>query len=185
MGPPLKPHGELTPHEREAVQAVLDRIANLARFLEENPVPEAPDAETLYAYLARMKEIQGNTDNGVSLVACLMAKDYLGRHLPMASYEAAAKPTGAPGLDIDERTTTNERVVAEVKTTVPYGAKDLGNAQKTAFEKDFEKLNEASAAHKFLFVSDRRTFDLLRLKYAPRIPGVTIVLLPMGESFVA
>ena len=93
----------LTRREREAVKGILDRIATLAIFLKESP-PDQLDASTLYTYLARMKEIQGNTDNGVSMVACLMAKEYLNQSLEMNPFDVAAKPQGAPGLDIDERT---------------------------------------------------------------------------------
>lgn len=76
-------------------------------------------------------------------------------------------------------------MVGEIKTTMPYGTNDLGSAQKAAFSKDFSKLNAASAGHRFLFVTERRTFELMRRKYASRIPGVSVVLLPSGESFVA
>ncbi len=176
---------ELTPRERHAVQEILDRIAALAQFLEQSPVPKRPGASVLYRYLARMKEIQGNSDNGVSLVACLMAKEYLNRELDMESFDAATKPQGAPGLDIDEHTTAGARVVGEIKTTMPYGANDLGSAQKSSFEKDFKKLNAIAAANRFFFVTERRTFELMRVKYAARIPGVRVVLLPFGESFVA
>jgi hypothetical protein len=175
---------ELTPGERQAVQGILDRIAMLARFLEQRPVPEDADAGVLYGYLASMKKIQGNTDNGVSLVACLMAKEYLTRQLDMQPFDVAAKPQGAAGLDIDECTTAGARVVAEIKTTMPYGANDLGNAQRSSFEKDFKKLNAATAVHRFFFVTERRTFELIRGKYASKIPGVNVVLLPFGESFV-
>jgi hypothetical protein len=183
MGP--QDDHELTPREREAVQGMLDRITTLARFLAQGPVPENADSGVLYRYLARMKEIQGNTDNGVSLVACLMAKEYLTRHLDMQPFDVAAKPQGAAGLDIDQRTTAGARVVGEIKTTMPYGANDLGNAQRSMFEKDFRKLNAAAAVHRFFFVTERRTFELMRGKYASRMPGVTVVLLPSGESFVA
>lgn len=176
---------ELTLNERRAVKAILDRIVALARFLEESPIPEDLDSAVLYSYLARMKEIQGNTDNGVSLVACLMAKEYLNGHLDMEPFDVAAKAQGAAGLDIDARTRAGARVVAEIKTTMPYGADDLGSAQKTAFEKDFRKLNAAAAGRRFLFLTERRTFELMRLRYASRIPGVKVVLLPSGESIVA
>ena len=148
--------GMVTSGEQAAVQAVLDRITTLAQFLEHNPVPENPEPEVLYEYLARMKKIQGNTDNGVSMVACLLAKRFLGARLDMQPFDATKKPQGAAGLDIDERTITGEKVVAEIKTTVPYGSKDLGSAQKSAFEKDFQKLNAVEAAYKFFFVTDRR-----------------------------
>lgn len=175
----------LTAGEQAAVQTILDRIATLSQFLKESTLPQEPSPEVLYEFLARMKQIQGNTDNGCSLVACLLAKQYLSRHLDMASFDVALKPQGAPGLDIDEQTAGGERVVGEIKTTVPYGTKDLGAAQKYSFDKDFEKLNAVQSAKKFFFVTDPRTFDLMRSRYARKIPGVSVVLLPGGQSFVA
>jgi hypothetical protein len=176
---------ELTPGERQAVKEILDRIAALAGFLEKSPVPTDPDLGVLYSYLAHLKEIQGNSNNDVSLVACLMAKEYLNRQLEMKPFNAVSKAQGAAGLDIDERTKAGARVVAEIKTTMPYGPKDLGAAQQSSFEKDFKKLDAAAAAHRFFFVTEPRTFELMRVKYAAKIPGVTVVLLPSGESFVA
>jgi len=164
---------------------ILDRIAALARFLEKSPAPADPGLGVLYSYLGRLKAIQGNTNNDVSLVACLMAKEYLNGHLDMKPFDAASKPQGAAGLDMDERTTAGARVVGEIKTTMPYGPSDLGAAQKSSFEKDFKKLNGAAAARRFFFVTERRTFELMRVKYKSKIPGVTVVLLPSGESFVA
>jgi hypothetical protein len=176
---------DFTPNERRQVKAILNRILELTRFLSETQIPTEPDARFMYTYLARMKQIQGNTDNGVSLIACLMAKEYLCRRWEMAAFDIGLKPQGAPGLDIDERTTTGLRVVGEVKTTVPYqGPRDLGSAQKAAFEKDFQKLNTTEAAHRFFFVTERSTFDVIRARYASRIPGVEVVLLPEGDSFV-
>jgi hypothetical protein len=178
-------HAKLTPREQAAVQGILDRITALAQFLEQNPIPTDPGPEVLYEFLARMKQIQGNTSNGVSLVACLLAKRYLNAHLDMEPFDVALKPQGAPGLDIDERTRAGKRVVGEIKTTVPYGATDLGAAQKYSFEKDFKKLNAAQVEDRFFFVTDRRTFDLVRDRHARKIPGVKVVLLPDGDTFTS
>jgi len=139
-------HATLTSREQAAVQRILDRITELAQFLEQSPMPADPAPEVLYEFLARMKQIQGNTDNGASLVACLLAKRYLNAHLDMEPFDVALKPQGAPGLDIDERTLTGKRVVGEIKTTVPYGARDLGAAQQYSFEKDFQKLGDTFTA---------------------------------------
>ena len=138
-----------------------------------------------YGYLEAMKIITGNASNDMSFVAGLMAKDYLVRKLPMRSFDMAAKPQGASGLDIDERTLHGKRVVAEIKTTTPYGTYDLGAQQQATFKKDFAKLNAADADHKFFFVTDKRTFDLMKRKYSVQIPGVTIVLLPSDEEHTA
>jgi hypothetical protein len=78
--------------------------------------------------LSGIKEIVGNASNDLSLVATLMAKEHLYRMLPMQPFDAALKPQGASGLDIDECTVDGERVVAEIKTTSPYRPNDLGAA---------------------------------------------------------
>jgi hypothetical protein len=173
--------GDLTVRERQEVQRLLERISQLADFLKGNTLPADAGPQILYRYLAQMKAIQGNADNGVSLVACLMAKEYLSEHLEMAPFDVAEKAQGAAGLDIDEHTTSGERVIAEIKTTVPFRANDLGAAQRTAFEKDFAKLKEEDAAHKFFFVTEERTYDVMRARYAARLAGVNLVLLTSAQ----
>jgi len=48
---------------------------------------------------------------------------FAARH-SIPSFDAAGKPQGAPGLDIDIHTTDGQHIIWEIKTTVPYiGAK--------------------------------------------------------------
>lgn len=95
----------------------------------------------------------------------------------MQPFDVAFKPQGAPGLDIDAKTIDGERVVGEIKTTTPYHGHDLGAAQKLTFVKDFRKLEEAVAVHKFFFVTDEATFDVVQRRYLDQLPGSTVVLL--------
>jgi len=136
----MKPQdqGKLTLHDQGEVRKVLDRITALAQFLEENPVPVDPSPEDLYRYLAKMKQKRGHTANGESLVACVLAKKYLDARLPMKQYNATKKLQGAKGLDINEFTVASERVVGEIKTTLPCFATDLGANQRKEFENDFK-----------------------------------------------
>jgi hypothetical protein len=127
--------------------------------------------------LVGIKEIVGNASNDLSLVATLMAKEHLYRMLPMQPFDAALKPQGASGLDIDECTVDGERVVAEIKTTSPYRPNDLGAAQKASFVRDFAKLRAAEAKHKFFFVTDPATYAVVQRRYAPEMPEVACVLL--------
>jgi hypothetical protein len=171
--------------EQTAIAAIGDRLDRLTSHLRDSPRPSSgSSASEWFSFLASMKAIVGNSDNDASLIAGLMARDYLSRRLTMAPYCAAAKAQGAPGLDIDERTSTGERVIGEIKTTEPYKPNDLGAQQKTTFRKDFAKLNDADAPHRFFFVTSRRTFELMRRKYASEIPGVAVVLLPDGDELV-
>jgi hypothetical protein len=177
----------LTQREHSTFEAIQGRLVALREALVSRPVPEiAAPVEDWLAYLAMLKGITGNASNDVSFVACLLAKRYLCERLPMHPFDAAAKPQGAPGLDIDERTTDGRRVVAEIKTTTPYlREKGLGANQKTTFVKDFDKLAKAQADVKFFFVTDRLTYEAVRQRYASHVHGVTVVLLGTGESWQA
>lgn len=175
----------LTPHERAALEEVGRRIDLLADHLTKRPRPSDPASlADWFGYLDAMKAIVGNADNDASLVAALMAKEFLCRNLAMRPFDAAAKSQSAPGLDIDERTLEGARVTAEIKTTEPCGPRgDLGSNQKIKFREDFDKLNTADAAHRFFFVTSPRTFELMKRKYAREIPEVVVVLLPTGDTF--
>lgn len=127
----------------------------------------------------RRRIIQGNTSNDLSFLACLLAKSYLSKRLEISDFDAAAKPQGATGLDIDLITADGRHVIAEIKTTIPYSEakNDLGAQQKASFKKDFDKLNKAQADNKFFFVTDLKTYNIVKQRYAKFIPGVEIILL--------
>ena len=175
---------EWTSNERNAIAKVSERVQRLRLFFAQNAPPAgSATPEEWFGYLARFKDELGNFNNDVSLMATLMAKQYLVAHLDMDPFDALEKEQGAPGLDIDERTTTDERVVAEIKTTHPYNRDDLGAAQADSFEKDAAKLATADARHKFFFVTDSKTFEVLKKpKYKEWFDGVRVVLLPSGDE---
>jgi hypothetical protein len=87
-----------------------------------------------YAYLARLREIQGNFYNDVSFIANLLAKEYLVSHYGLKAYDAAEKPQGAPGIDIEANLPDGRRLVAEIKSTSPSGQYGLGAQQKNNVE---------------------------------------------------
>jgi hypothetical protein len=91
-----------------------------------------------------MKAVQGNTSNDLSFVGLLTPKAYLMRTLPLQPFDVAAKAQGAPGLDVDARTTDGRRVVGELNDH-PYLGTALGAQQRWTFEKDFAKLLQADA----------------------------------------
>jgi len=176
----------LSDQERLALGRIRERATRLGTYLQTARVPDDSSAlAEWFRFLAAMKEIVGNSDNDLSLVASIMARDWLCSNLKMCSYDAVRKAQNAPGLDVDERTEDGARVVAEIKTTEPYQKNDLGAAQLDSFRKDFAKLNTAVAAHRFFFVTSPRAFEMMRAKYAAQIPDVTVVLLPSGETFRA
>ncbi len=89
-------------------------------------------------------------------------------------------------MDIDVKLQDGRHLVAEIKTTSPYKSNDLGAQQINSFKKDFKILREAIAEIKIFFVTEPRTFKLMKLdKYKTLLTGVQVVLLPSGEEFVA
>jgi len=131
-----------------------------------------------YRYLSELKVILGNLNNDVSFVASLLAKEFLLARHRIEGFDVSLKPQSAPGLDIDERTADGERVIAEIKTTIPYGRSDLGAKQKETSRRDFQKLSAEDAAYKYFFVTEERTFRIVRERYLDELEGVTVALLP-------
>ena len=166
-----------TPKEQAYFKRISQHVATLYSYLSENPAPVEDDPATWFEFVARIRDIQGNISNDQSFLATLLAKIYLMNRFRLVDYDAAEKAQGAPGLDIDVLTLEGERIIGEIKTTVPYGKNDLGAQQKDSFRKDFRKLNEAVAQYKFFFVASRHTFEIMQQRYAQQIPGIEIVLL--------
>jgi hypothetical protein len=168
----------LTDSEARSIVAIADNVERLRQFFQdvEAPSTENPPEEWL-RYLVAMKRTMGNTSNWLSFVACLLAKNYLHACLQMTEFDVSLKPQGAPGLDIDAMTVMGERVVAEIKTTIPYNHSRLGAAQRSSFQADFDKLSSAVAEHKFLFVTDKSTYHAVEHAFASRLNGIRLVSL--------
>ena len=107
----------------DAEQAVCDRIAervtSLRTFLFANELDSEAVPDRWYRYLNEIKKILGNFNNDVSFIATLLAKSYLTARFESLELDAAGKPQGAPGLDIDLTTEDVERIIGEIKTTIP------------------------------------------------------------------
>jgi len=178
----------LTTGEREYLKKLGSKLESLRAVLNERPPPTpASDPRSWFAYASEVKVVLGNFDNDVSFVACLMAKGFLLSHHRLPDFDVSSKPQSAPGLDIELVNEDGERIVGEIKTTIPYRPVDLGAQQKASFKKDFEKLAAEGALHKYFFVTDIRTFEVVRKRYMNQLKGVTVVLLPQGladDAFV-
>lgn len=176
-----EPGGVLTAREQKYCEEIAVRIDRIRDLLNERSLG-SPDPVLWYEFLSALRQIQGNSSNDLSFVATLLAKLYLSRKFEI-SLCAAEKPQGAPGIDIDVRTAAGERIVGEIKTTVPYQGTDFGAQQAAMFKKDFVKLAAAEAKYKFLFVTEPTAFQVLKKpKYLKLMPGVRIVLLKTGEE---
>lgn len=169
----------LTPREQDYLVKISKKLKEAQNFLNSNILNEGSiDSKYWYKHIVGLKRIMGNLNNDVSFVACLMVKEFLTQRHQFSSFDIAAKSQSAPGLDIDERTDGGERVIAEIKTTIPYGQTDLGAQQKNMFFKDFEKLAINDATHKYFFVTERESFEIVKKHYLNDLKGVTVVLLP-------
>jgi hypothetical protein len=167
----------LTRNEKRQLDDVLQIISNLKNYLNENKPDQTNKIEDIYKYIVGIKNIQGNFSNSISFISCLLAKKYLLNHHKIKNMDVALKPQSANGLDIDEITDDSKKVVAEIKTIYPYGDNDFGAAQKASFRKDFDKLNNAKADYKYLFVTEEKTYEILNRKYTNELKNVKIVLL--------
>ena len=174
----------LSDGEKACCDQIAQRVTKLQNMLSQKFLGNRENPIEWYQYMSQIKAIQGNFSNDISFVATLMAKEYLLRHFEISQFDATAKAQGAPGSDIDVNTIHGKRIIGEIKTTAPYMPSDFGAQQRAMFKKDFDKLNRALADLKFLFVTEQRTFDLLKRRYSHEIPGVRIVLLTTGEEYV-
>ena len=167
----------LSTHEHEMMKDIERRLSAMRAQLSKD-IPPLENSAGWYAYLAGLKEIQGNASNDVSFVATLLAKQFLADRYGVTKFDAAEKPQGAPGIDIDVRLANGKRLVGEIKTTSPYKPNDLGAQQRTMFEKDFFKLSEANADIKLFLVTEQRTYDLMKKPiYLSMLHGVSVVLI--------
>ena len=152
--------------EIDMLMKVAEKVNELGEYLNlEKLNKNSHELSYWYSYITQIKKILGNFDNDVSFISCLMAKAFLCKNHSFDILDVAAKSQSAPGLDIDEITIDGDRVIAEIKTTIPYGETDLGSQQKETFYKDFEKLQNNEAAYKYFFVTELRTFKLSNVIY--------------------
>ena len=151
-------------------------------MLSATEFPMADDFRKWHDFLAELRKLQGNVSNDLGFFATLIAKEFL-KHRHGVEFDAAAKAQGAPGIDIDTRTRDGERVIAEIKTTVPYMGTDLGAQQAASIKRDIVKLSSAAADHKYLFVTDGSAFNVLKTrKYLASSVGIRLVLLTTGDE---
>lgn len=167
-------------HERREFDALRARLIRLTDALSVAPLP-ADDVAAWFRILVQLRAIQGNANNDLSFVACVLARDYLCKHCDLVPFDVAEKPQNAGGFDIDVRTREGERLIAEVKTTVPVAPNDFGAAQAVSIRKDLEKLRTAVATRKFFFLTDARAHAAVVRKYAKGVTDLEVVLLSASE----
>ena len=65
-----------TQGEQACLQRVAKRLTQLRDFLNSTNFEQGLDITQWFEYLAKVKSIQGNINNDISFIACLMAKNY-------------------------------------------------------------------------------------------------------------
>lgn len=174
----------LTVAEKRFCDAIRQKDQSLRRFLNTNTLPTHVDAHCWLAYVTGIKSALGNLNNDLGFVATLLVKRYLQDRFGITDFDAAGKPQGASGIDIEAYTVDGLRIVGELKTTKPYQP-GFGAAQRTAIIKDLNRLAASVADHRFMFVVDQDAFAALRKPaLASRAPGVEVVELILGRTFV-
>jgi hypothetical protein len=156
----------------------------VACVLEKNSLTDPVESIQWLQYLTGIKHSLGNLNNDLSFVATLLVKSYLERRFKIKDFDAAGKAQGASGIDIEASTSDGIVIVGELKTTKSYQP-GFGAAQRTSILKDLARLAATSADHRFMFVIDPDAYQALCGKgFASRAPGVQVVDLVTGKSFV-
>lgn len=84
----------MTSNEERHVKAVGEKLEGIKALLNGVTLSETAPLGEWLTCLRAMKEIVGNSHNDMNTIACLMAKEYLCRKLPMRDYDAMAKAHG-------------------------------------------------------------------------------------------
>ena len=174
---------ELTLNESRYCSVIRQKGTALRTVLASGDFCESDDPRQWLAHLTAIKHALGNLSNDLSFVATLLVKDYLNKRFGKINFDAAGKPQGAAGLDIETKTEDGRVIVGEVKTTRPYQQKNgFGAAQRKEMLKDLTRLASSAADHRFMFVIDEYAFCALCAKaYSSKAPGVELVNLTDGQ----
>lgn len=135
------------------------------------------DIYEVFKYFNHIKEIMGNFNTDVSFISCLMAKDYLCSQFDLGHFDVSEKSQSAPGPDIEVYTAEGKKIIAEIKSTIPYKDNDFGSQQIDSLRNDFSKLKKSSADYKYMFVTNESAYNILNKKYSAELDGIMLVLL--------
>lgn len=172
---------KLSKTEHAYSASIHSKLQELRAFFTDNALDTEAHPNDTYLFLSKLKAVLGNVNNDISFVATLMAKEYLSRSFDVSRFDAAEKAQGAPGIDIEFRTQDGKRIAAEIKTTFPYQP-GFGAKQREMISKDIEKLKKSDADVKFLFLTERLSFETARKVRNWTGCGIRVVLLPAGDE---
>lgn len=165
----------MTRKEIDAVYKSFQKLKSLrnALFTDVN----MGDIYEIFKFFNHIKEIMGNFNTDVSFISCLMAKDYLCSQFNLGHFDVSEKSQSAPGPDIEVYTAEGKKIIAEIKSTIPYKDNDFGSQQIDSLRNDFSKLKNSSADYKYMFVTNELAYNILNNKYSDELEGIMLVLL--------
>ncbi len=180
--PETKIKNYLFNEETDYIKKLSDKMDRTKDFLFAEGVADLPKKSLLTQFetLNQFRKMIGNINSDLNFLGCLMIKKYLEMHYSFGELNIALKPQGFPGFDIDERTVDEKRIIGELKTAYPNSENDLGANQRNHFIRDFEKLQKTIADHKYFFVTEPKTYEIIQNKYSHHLQGITLVLLPQS-----
>jgi hypothetical protein len=181
---PVLPVSALSAGERAYCDAIRTKVNALRSALASHSLPDDLDAGQWLASLTEIKHVLGNFNNDLSFLATLLVKQYLQCRFGISNFDAAAKPQGAAGADVQARTPDGKRIIGEIKTTTPYQP-GFGAAQRSMMLKDLARLAASNADYRFMFVVDTDSYkSLCGKKFASKAAGVELVNLVTEQSCV-
>lgn len=149
----------LSKKEEAEIDSIKNKLIEIKKILNTDSL----DVSKCYNELLKVKSVLGNYNNLISFLACIKAKEYFkSEGFIDESHEIVAdKKQGANGLDFDFLSLKKDRIIGELKTTVPYKKHNFGAKQKESIAQDLKKLINSEAKFKFYFVTNDITFELI------------------------
>ncbi|MBX3514560.1 MAG: hypothetical protein KIT15_04685 [Xanthobacteraceae bacterium] len=171
----MKQSADYTEAENRFCSSIAAKDSALRQYLEENKLPEEINALQLFSFLTGIKNALGNINNDIAFAATLIIKIYLRERFNIVDFDAGGKAQGAPGIDIEAKTSDGKVIVGELKTTKPYQP-GFGAAQRTSIIKDLDRLSRTKADYRFMFVTDEEAFLALSgSSFRSRLEGIELV----------
>jgi hypothetical protein len=173
----------MTSAEETRFTAIHSKAVALQTVMAILPSTALSDTLSWFEYLIGVKKVVGNHHNDLSFLAKLITKEYLVHRFDLAPFDAAEKPEGANGLDLDLRTRDGKRIICEIKTTQPCQP-GFGANQHNEIKSNLQRLSATNAAFKLMLVSDAGTFEYPQRPRYSGFSGVEVVNLLTRQRFL-
>lgn len=172
----------MTENEELTLKKSMDKLVDVLYFLRKTKnINELTDVYDTFNRYKKFKEKISNYNSDMAYISCLMAKEWLIKRFGSKIkdvLDVSRKSQSTKGFDIDINV-DNCRIIAEIKNTVPC-KKDgsFGAQQIKSIDNDLHKLRNRKAKHKFFFITNLRSYEILNSeKYKHKNKGIELVLL--------